>query len=199
MCDSPGRRRGALDSPGSSVRRRLRRSDQQSGEWTTTARCWDSLPMLEHRHPPAYRRVQSLGCALGESPPRPRSGGSPTVLRPRRRLRRSAHRSGDSPTMPWYRVSFGMLKHPPIGRVDSSRVSDAPPRMLSTGSGFATVGDRFTTRRRLRWSAHGSGDCPTTAWYRVRCGMLKVPAAGRPDASGVVGCALELHARRGGR
>jgi hypothetical protein len=29
--------------------------------------------------------------------------------------------------------------------------------------------------------------------------MLKVLAAGRPDASGVVGCALVLHARRGGQ
>ena len=29
--------------------------------------------------------------------------------------------------------------------------------------------------------------------------MLKHPPAGRLDASGVVGCALELHARRGGR
>ena len=37
-------------------------------------------------------------------------------------------------------------------------------------------------RHRLRWSDHGSGDCPTTAWYRVSSGMLKLPPAARTDA-----------------
>ena len=147
--DPPGSGTYAIPGPGggastrqadSSVRCRLRWSDQQSGDWTTTARYRDSLPTLEHRHPPTYRPAfKALDAALSPRA-RPRSGGSATVIRPRLRLRRSAHRSGDSPSMPWYRVSFGMLKHPPAGRVDSSRVSDAPPKMLSTARGF---GDRW--------------------------------------------------------
>eukprot|EP00966_Prymnesium_polylepis_P299288 6915853-Prymnesium_polylepis.1 len=38
-------------------------------------------------------------------------------------------------------------------------------------------------RRRLRWSAHGSGDCPTTAWHLVSSGMAKVPPDDRTDSS----------------
>jgi hypothetical protein len=37
-------------------------------------------------------------------------------------------------------------------------------------------------RRRLGWSDHGSGDCPTTTWYRVSSGMPKFPPAARTDA-----------------
>ena len=48
-----------------------------------------------------------------------------TVSRPRRRLRWSSHGSGDCPTTTWYRVSFGILKHPPAARTDACEVSDA--------------------------------------------------------------------------
>ena len=48
-----------------------------------------------------------------------------TVTRPRRRLRWSSHGSGDCPTTTWYRVSFGILKHPPAARTDACEVSDA--------------------------------------------------------------------------
>ena len=163
LCDSPGRRARRTRQPG--FFRSASAKAVGSAIWRVDHHRTVSGQPPDARTP-APARVPTRSkpwMRPGREPPRPRSGGSPTVLRPRLRLRRSAHRSGDSPTMPWYRVSFGMLKHPPTGRVDSSRVSDAPPRMLSTGSGFGDRGDRFTTRRRLRWSAHGSGDCPTTA------------------------------------
>ena len=157
--------RGALDSPGffrsasaEVVRSAIGRVDHHhtvSGQ-PPDARTPAPARVPTRSKPWARRR-------RGHDPGRGGSAARLRVVRPRLGLRRSDHRSGDSPTMSWYRVSFGMLKHPPTGRVDSSRVSDAPPRMLSTGSGFGDVGDRFTTRRRLRWSAHGSGDCPTTA------------------------------------
>ena len=54
-------------------------------------------------------------------------------------------------------------------------------------------------RSRLMWSSHGSGDCPTTAWYRVSSGMLKLPPDGRTDACGVSDAKSKLDARRGGR
>ena len=49
-----------------------------------------------------------------------------TVVRPLRRLRRSAHESGDSPTTVWHRISSGMLKLPPAARTDACGVSDIP-------------------------------------------------------------------------
>ena len=44
---------------------------------------------------------------------------------------------------------------------------------------FATV---TRPRRRLIWSSHGSGDCPTTTSYHVSSGMPKLPPAARTDA-----------------
>ena len=73
-----------------------------------------------------------------ESPIRPRRERSPhaatavesarddRVTRPYHRLRRSAHGSGDCPTIAWYRVSCGMLNLPPDGRTDACGVSDTP-------------------------------------------------------------------------
>ena len=59
------------------------------------------------------------------------------------------------------------------------------PKPLARERSRALPEDRNTTRRRLRRSAHGSGDCPTIAWYRVSCGMLNLPPDGRTDACGV--------------
>eukprot|EP00966_Prymnesium_polylepis_P153365 3542420-Prymnesium_polylepis.1 len=39
-------------------------------------------------------------------------------------------------------------------------------------------------KRRLRRSARGSGDCPTTARHRVSSGMLNLSPAARTDSSG---------------
>ena len=41
------------------------------------------------------------------------------------------------------------------------------------------------SRRRLRRSARGPDDCPTTTCHRVSSGMLNIPPADRTDACGV--------------
>ena len=62
----------------------------------------------------------------------------------------------------------------------SSRCARPGGRSVGSNDKYRVTVSR--PRRRLRWSAHGSGDCPTTAWYRVSSGMLKLPPVARTDA-----------------
>ena len=83
-----------------------------------------------------------------------------------------------------------MLKVPPAARTDACGVSDAKSSWTLAARCDCCVesarDDRGTRPyHRLRRSAHGSGECPTIAWYRVTCGMLKLPPAARTDACGV--------------
>ena len=91
----------------------------------TPCELWDAQSPARRPH----RLVRRFRCVLGESA---RRGSQErfrrplaTGTRPRRRLRWSAHGSGDCPTTAWYRVSSGMLKLPPVARTDACRVSDA--------------------------------------------------------------------------
>jgi len=60
-----------------------------------------------------------------------------------------------------------------------------PRQALDEGSRIALLETVTRPQRWLRLLDHGSGDCPTTVWYRSSFLMLSDPLSAHPDACGV--------------
>jgi hypothetical protein len=85
--------------------------------------------------------------------------------------------------VPWRAFWCSSTRSPPADTRMELRMR--PRQALDEGSRIALLETVTRPQRWLRLLDHGSGDCPTTVWYRSSFLMLSDPLSAHPDACGV--------------